>query len=74
MYVARYSAEGARIGVQEIPAAHPFFSLTGNDNIVALTTSSLYERPLVLRGGGAGAGRTASGLLTDILHIAHGMS
>jgi bifunctional aspartokinase / homoserine dehydrogenase 1 len=74
MYVAQYSAEGARIGVQEIPSTHPFFSLTGNDNIVALTTSSLYERPLVLRGGGAGAGRTASGLLTDILHVAHGMS
>ncbi len=74
MYIAQYSAEGARIGVQEIPATHPFFSLTGNDNIVALTTSSLYERPLVLRGGGAGAGRTASGLLTDILHVAHGMS
>ena len=74
MYVAQYSAEGARIGVREIPSSHPFYSLTGNDNIVALTTSSLYERPLVLRGGGAGAGRTASGLLTDILHIAHGMS
>jgi bifunctional aspartokinase / homoserine dehydrogenase 1 len=74
MYIAQYSAEGARIGVQEIPSSHPFFSLTGNDNIVALTTSSLYERPLVLRGGGAGAGRTASGLLTDILHVAHGMS
>jgi aspartokinase/homoserine dehydrogenase 1 len=74
MYIARYSAEGARIGVQEIPSTHPFYSLTGNDNIVAITTSSLYERPLVLRGGGAGAGRTASGLLTDILHVAHGMS
>lgn len=74
MYVAQYSANGAKIGVQEIPATHPFFSLTGNDNIVALTTSSLYERPLVLRGGGAGARRTASGLLTDILNVGHGMS
>jgi aspartokinase/homoserine dehydrogenase 1 len=74
MYIAQYSAERASIGVQEIPSTHPFYSLTGNDNIVALTTSSLYERPLVLRGGGAGAGRTASGLLTDILHVAHGMS
>ena len=74
MYVAQYSAEGATIGLQEIPSTHPFFSLTGNDNIVALTTSRLYERPLVLRGGGAGSGRTASGLLTDMLNVAHGMS
>jgi aspartokinase/homoserine dehydrogenase 1 len=62
------------VGIQDLEPSHPFYGLTGNDNIVALTTDSLYERPLVLRGGGAGAGRTASGLFTDILQVAHGMS
>ena len=74
MYIASFAGEGARVGIQDLEPSHPFYGLTGNDNIVALTTDSLYERPLVLRGGGAGAGRTASGLFTDILQVAHGMS
>lgn len=74
MYVARFEHGKATVGVQALPQHHPFFGLSGNDNIVAVTTDSLYERPLILRGGGAGAERTASGLFTDILHVAHGMS
>ncbi|HEX9005806.1 MAG TPA: bifunctional aspartate kinase/homoserine dehydrogenase I, partial [Bacteroidota bacterium] len=74
MYMAVFGEGTARVEIQDLAPSHPFFGLTGNDNIVALTTDSLYERPLVLRGGGAGAGRTASGLFTDILQVAHGMS
>jgi aspartokinase/homoserine dehydrogenase 1 len=74
MYVASFAEDGARVAIQDLLPSHPFYGLTGNDNIVALTTTALYERPLVLRGGGAGAVRTASGLFTDILQVAHGMS
>jgi bifunctional aspartokinase / homoserine dehydrogenase 1 len=74
MYIARFENGKAHIGLEEIPSNHPFFHLSGNDNIVSLTTRSLYRQPLVVRGGGAGARLTASGIFNDILHISHSMS
>ena len=74
MYIARYEFGRAHIGLEEISSDHPFFHLSGNDNIVSLTTHSLYRQPLIVRGGGAGARLTASGIFTDILHISHSMN
>ena len=74
MYIARYESGRAHIGLEEISSDHPFFHLSGNDNIVSLTTHSLYRQPLIVRGGGAGARLTASGIFTDILHISHSMN
>ncbi len=74
MYLARYENGKAHIGVEEIPSSHPFYHLSGNDNIVSLTTRSLYRQPLIVRGGGAGARLTASGIFNDILHVSHSMS
>ena len=74
MYIARYENGKAHIGVEEIPPSHPFYYLSGNDNIVSLTTRSLYRQPLIVRGGGAGARLTASGIFNDILHVSHSMN
>jgi bifunctional aspartokinase / homoserine dehydrogenase 1 len=74
IYIAKYENGTAHIGLEEIPPSHPFYHLSGNDNIVALTTRSLYRQPLIVRGGGAGAKLTASGIFNDILHISHSMS
>jgi bifunctional aspartokinase / homoserine dehydrogenase 1 len=74
MYIARFDAHGAKVGIEEIPPDHPFYHLSGNDNIVSLTTRSLYRQPLVVRGGGAGAKLTASGLFNDIVNISHSMN
>jgi len=74
MYLARYENGKAHIGVEEISPSHPFYYLSGNDNIVSLTTRSLYRQPFIVRGGGAGARLTASGIFNDILHISHSMS
>jgi aspartokinase/homoserine dehydrogenase 1 len=74
MYIARYEHGKAHIGLEEISSHHPFFHLSGNDNIVSLTTRSLYRQPLIVRGGGAGARLTASGIFNDMLHISHSMS
>ena len=74
MFLARYENGKAHIGVEEIPSSHPFSHLSGNDNIVSLTTRSLYRQPLIVRGGGAGARLTASGIFNDILHISHSMN
>jgi bifunctional aspartokinase / homoserine dehydrogenase 1 len=74
MYLARFEHGKAHIGVDEIPSSHPFYHLSGNDNIVSLTTRSLYRQPLIVRGGGAGARLTASGIFNDILHVSYSMS
>lgn len=74
MFIARLEHGRARVGVEEIEPEHPFYHLSGNDNIVSLTTRSLYRQPLVVRGGGAGAKLTASGLFNDIIHVSHSMN
>lgn len=74
MFVARFQDNYARVGMMEILPEHPFFHLSGNDNIVSLTTRSLYRQPLVVRGGGAGAKLTASGIFNDIVHVSHSMN
>jgi aspartokinase/homoserine dehydrogenase 1 len=74
MFIARFEDDAARVGVEEVEPDHPFYHLSGNDNIVSLTTRSLYRQPLVVRGGGAGAKLTASGLFNDIVHISRSMN
>jgi len=55
-------------------SATSFYHLSGNDNIVALTTRSLYRQPLVVRGGSAGAKLTAAGIFNDIVSHFHSMN
>jgi bifunctional aspartokinase / homoserine dehydrogenase 1 len=74
MFIARFDNHKARIGVEEITPEHPFYHLSGNDNIVSLTTRSLYRQPLVVRGSGAGAKLTASGIFNDIVNVSHSMN
>jgi bifunctional aspartokinase / homoserine dehydrogenase 1 len=50
---------------------HPFYSLSGSDNIILLTTERYHERPMVIRGPGAGATVTAAGVFADIIRIGH---
>ena len=48
---------------------HPFFNLTGSDNIVSITTRRYQTNPLVIKGPGAGAEVTVGGILADLLKI-----
>jgi bifunctional aspartokinase / homoserine dehydrogenase 1 len=50
---------------------HPFYSLSGSDNIILLTTERYHERPMVIRGPGAGATVTAAGVFADVIRIGH---
>jgi aspartokinase/homoserine dehydrogenase 1 len=50
---------------------HPFYSLSGSDNIILFTTERYQERPMVIRGPGAGAAVTAAGVFADIIRIGH---
>ena len=55
----------------EIGPNHAFYSLSGADNIVSFTTDRYKERPLVVRGPGAGADVTAAGVFADIIRLSH---
>jgi aspartokinase/homoserine dehydrogenase 1 len=48
---------------------HPFYSLAGSDNIILITTERYHERPMIIRGPGAGATVTAAGVFADIIRI-----
>ncbi len=68
-YVAEYDNGKARVGLQHIPSDHPFYNLDGSDNIVLFFTDRYSEQPLIIKGAGAGADVTASGLFADIIRI-----
>ncbi len=68
-YVAQYEKEKAKVGLQHIPKDHPFYNLEGSDNIVLFFTDRYPEQPLIVKGAGAGADVTASGIFADIIRI-----
>ena len=70
-YVATYNKGKAQTGLQFIDKSHPFYNLEGKDNIVLFTTKRYPEQPLVIKGAGAGAEVTASGIFADIMRIAN---
>ena len=59
----------AKIGLQAIDNQHPFYTLSGSDNMIVFTTERYKERPLVVRGPGAGAEVTAAGVFAEIITI-----
>ncbi|HMQ32190.1 MAG TPA: homoserine dehydrogenase [Chloroflexaceae bacterium] len=66
-YVATITPEGASVGLRVLPADHPLAGLRGPDNLFSFTTVRYAERPLVVRGPGAGLAVTAAGVLADIV-------
>ncbi len=69
-FVARYENGKAEVGLQQIDAAHDFFHLYGKDNVVLFYTNRYVQQPLVVKGAGAGAEVTASGVFADIIRAA----
>jgi aspartokinase/homoserine dehydrogenase 1 len=57
----------AEVGLQHIDPAHNLYHLYGKDNIVLFYTNRYVEQPLVVKGAGAGAEVTASGVFADIM-------
>ena len=68
-YVAQFENGKAKVGLQEIPEGHDFYNLAGSDNIVLFYTDRYVEQPLIVKGAGAGAEVTASGIFADIIRI-----
>lgn len=60
----------ASVGLQHIPPQHDLYHLYGKDNVVLFYTDRYKEQPMVVKGAGAGAEVTASGVFADILRAA----
>ncbi len=70
-YIARFEKGKAEVKLQQIDGSHPFYNLSGTDNILALYSSHYNENPLVVKGPGAGASVTAAGIIADVLRVAN---
>ncbi|WP_100611633.1 bifunctional aspartate kinase/homoserine dehydrogenase I [Confluentibacter lentus] len=68
-YVAQLNNGKASVSLQEIPSDHSFYNLKGKDNIVMFYTQRYPEQPMIIKGAGAGAEVTASGIFADIIRI-----
>ncbi len=68
-YVAKFDDGKASVSLQEIPEGHPFYNLEGSDNIVMFYTDRYPKQPMIIKGAGAGADVTASGLFADIIRL-----
>ncbi|SNR16162.1 bifunctional aspartate kinase/homoserine dehydrogenase I [Tenacibaculum jejuense] len=70
-YVAEFIDGKAKVGLQHIPQDHPFYNLEGSDNIVLFFTDRYPVQPLQIKGAGAGADVTASGIFADVIRVAN---
>lgn len=68
-YVAELENGHAKVGLQEVDVSQPYYNLSGSDNIVLFYTGRYPEQPLIVKGAGAGADVTASGIFADIIRI-----
>ncbi|MEO8822762.1 MAG: bifunctional aspartate kinase/homoserine dehydrogenase I [Ginsengibacter sp.] len=66
-FVATYEKGKASVGLQQVDSSHDFYHLYGKDNVVAFYTNRYIGQPLVVKGAGAGAEVTASGVFADII-------
>ena len=64
----------AKISLQLVAADNPFSQLSGSDNMIVFTTERYRERPLVVRGPGAGAEVTAAGVFAEVITIGNFLS
>jgi aspartokinase/homoserine dehydrogenase 1 len=70
-FVARFEGGKASVGLQHVDAQSDFYHLYGKDNVVLFYTNRYPDQPLVVKGAGAGAEVTASGVFADIIRAAH---
>jgi aspartokinase/homoserine dehydrogenase 1 len=73
-YIATLEHERASVSLQRLDASSPFYNLSGSDNMISFTSDRYHERPLVIKGPGAGAEVTAAGVFAEILRIGYYLS
>jgi homoserine dehydrogenase len=71
-YLARIPKEGPiTVGLADEPVESPFGPISGPENVFDFRTRRYSDVTLTIRGPGAGPERTASGVVFDLLDIAH---
>lgn len=70
-FVATLQDEKATVSLLSVGSDHPFYALSGSDNIISFTTSRYHDRPLVVKGSGAGAEVTAAGVFADLISVSN---
>lgn len=76
--VLRYMAviENGKVAIElkQVDSQHPFYNLSGSDNMIVFTTERYKTNPLVIKGPGAGAEVTAAGVFAEIITIGNYMA
>ncbi len=70
-YVATFENGKAHIGFKEVSSKNPLFNLEGSNNIVLINSDNYKEHPMEVKGYGAGADVTASGVFADVIKVAN---
>jgi len=70
-YIAKYEDGKASVVLEAVDLNHPLYSLSSNDNKISFKTVYYNERPVIMRGPGAGVKVTSGGILADIVRIAN---
>ena len=68
-YIGKLENGKVEISMQAVGADHPFYALSGSDNIIAFTTDRYNETQMVVKGPGAGAAVTAAGVFADLVKV-----
>ncbi|MDQ7948043.1 MAG: bifunctional aspartate kinase/homoserine dehydrogenase I [Pedobacter sp.] len=68
-YIGKLEDGKVAISLQMVDESHPFYMLSGSDNIISFTTDRYNNRPMVVKGPGAGAEVTAAGVFSDIINV-----
>lgn len=67
--IAKIEGGHGSIALTSVGPDNPFYTLDGSDNMIVFTTKRYAERPLVVKGPGAGAEVTAAGVFAEIIKI-----
>ncbi len=68
-FIASLENGKATVSLKIVDRQHPFYNLSGSDNIISFTTERYKDTPLVIKGPGAGAEVTATRVFADIISV-----
>lgn len=68
-YIGKMEDGKVSIALELVGEEHPFYNLSGSDNIISFTTERYKDRPLVVKGPGAGSEVTAGGVFADLVNV-----
>jgi aspartokinase/homoserine dehydrogenase 1 len=66
-YLGSLDSAGAEVGLREIDRDHPCAQLAPGDNLIMVTSARYADKPLIIRGPGAGPDVTAAGVFADMI-------